>query len=249
MIGSIQDILYQLAELRRMLAASICYCTVIVVEEEKGRIKVKVDEVETSSIPVLTRKAGESKSSFLPEVGEQGLLLSLGGELNQGVYLGSIATVAQSVGNKSDTHVYKDGSTISYDPDAKKLLVNIKGGVVDILNIGGSLTINADDTTIKGKNISVEAPKVTLKGSEELDIKSGVKVNVAAPKMGFKGSVTIEGPLNAGAISAASIGGAGGELEVDGDLKVNGVSVKDHTHIYEKPTDTDGPGKTGKAQS
>lgn len=249
MLESIQDILFQIAELRRVLAASICYCKVIAVDEDKGRIKVKVDEVETSLIPVLTRKAGASKSSFLPDVGEQGLLLSLGGELNQGVYLGSIATVAQSVGSKSDTHIYKDGSRISFDPDTKELLVDIKGGLVGIKNIGGPLNINAKDIKLTGENISVEAEKVSVTGSKEIKISSTTNLNVEAPKIDFKGSVNIAGSLNAGAISAASIGGSGGELEVAGDLKVNGVSVKDHTHTYVKPKDPDAPTQTGKAQN
>lgn len=254
MIGSIQEILFQIAELRRMLAASICHCQVIEVSEKKGRIKVQVDELKTSFIPVLTKKAGASISSFLPEVGEQGLLLSLGGQINQGVYLGSIARLDQSLETSADVHTYKDGSSISYDPDTKKLLVDIKGGVVDILNLGGQLTINAENVNVKGKSINVEALKAVINSSQELNITSTTNISLKAPNIDLNAPVNVKGPLNAGSISAASLGGAAGEgeeskdLKVKGDLILDGLSLKKHTHKYIAPEHPAKPENTGKAE-
>lgn len=158
-----QEIYYRLAELSRVQNSSILLAIVKSVDYENGRITVIVDELESGPIPVITRKSG---SSFLPDEGEQGLVLCVDGNINNGVWVGTIPTVKESLHSKHDAIEYPDGTKIFYDRENHRLDVFVKNGEVNLVNEGGNVTIKAE-------NVSIEASELNVRG--DLKVKGDIE--------------------------------------------------------------------------
>jgi phage baseplate assembly protein V len=131
-----------------------------------GRVIVKIGDIITGWLPWLTRRAGNDKDWWAPEVGEQVMVLSPMGDLVQGVVLPAINYEGAHAPADAATVkkvVFGDGGVFEYDRETGKLTINIPGEM-DITaskvgvhcdvevdgDIGASGNINADGNIIDG---------------------------------------------------------------------------------------------------
>lgn len=131
---------YALNELDRRIANLIRIGTVSEVDASKALARIELaDEVLTDWLACSARRAGDDKTWDLPDVGEQVIVFSPGGELDQGIVLGSLFsdTKAQNGDNAKDRRVtFKDGSIVEFDRNASKLNVTLSDAAVFTLKIG-----------------------------------------------------------------------------------------------------------------
>lgn len=111
------------------------------------RVKVTSGNITTRWLPWAGGRAGAGKRRWdPPEVGEQVVLLSAGGDMRQalvipGIYQSSYA--APSDNPDLDLTAYSDGTTISYDRSAHELVADLSGAKITAnrqkieLEIGG----------------------------------------------------------------------------------------------------------------
>ncbi|MCF6777603.1 phage baseplate assembly protein V [Thiotrichales bacterium 19X7-9] len=217
------DVVQHLVDMQRRLNNLIRIGTVIGTNET--RLRIKLGDNITGWLPWLTQRTGDCQTWWKPSIGEQVLVLSSSGELNNGVVLPAIYMQNQPTLNSNEQKtVYKDGTTVSYDYEKSKLTVDCVGDV-DVI---GAKTL-----------------KVTFDGN--IDIKTPLQVKVDAPNTICTGNLFIQGSLTymQGMNGFNQDGGATamiqGKVLVSDDVVANGISQIGHTHIG------DGGGRTSKA--
>ena len=158
---------FDLVEIARRLENIIRNGTIAEVDYQSARVRVKYDEDESGNdiltdwLPWLTTRAGNDRTWWAPELGEQVLILSPSGNLALGTVLPAINQTAhpapESDPNKHRT-VYEDGSFVEYDRNAHKLTVTVNGGDA-VLNTTGNLdaAVGGDALVNAGGNAEVDA--------------------------------------------------------------------------------------------
>ena len=86
----LQGIYKSLNELERRLSNLINIGVVSEVDYDKCTARVKIGEIETAHLDFATIKAGKAKIWNPPEIGEQVLVLSPCGDLNNGIIWGAL---------------------------------------------------------------------------------------------------------------------------------------------------------------
>lgn len=141
---------FETTELNRRTSNVVKFGAIEEVDYANAKVKVRMGDLLTAWIP-WTSKSSNNASWLAPEIGEQVVVASPSGELNQGVVLGSIPQdLHPPAGNSVDKHtmVYGDGTVIEYDRAAHHLKAVLSGGgTVEIVASGGVL-ITADNVTI-----------------------------------------------------------------------------------------------------
>lgn len=164
MLFMTENNLLEIAELQRRLFTMIQIGKVTAVNHADATVRVNIDGVLTTDLPWLSQKAGNNFTWWSPEENEQVLVLSIGGELTNGVVLPAIYQSGQLTADNTETKhhtTYSDGTSISYDTATHELLVNINGGNVTINTTGniqataeGDAVVNASgDVRVDGENI------------------------------------------------------------------------------------------------
>lgn len=77
----------QILEIKRLLRNMVRIGTVAAINLEEGTCRVKTGDNTTNWLHWLSARAGRTRSWNAPSVGEQVLIMSLGGELNSGFVL------------------------------------------------------------------------------------------------------------------------------------------------------------------
>lgn len=156
-------------DLQRRLANLIRVATISELDDSAARARVKCGAAPNSAwLPILTTRAGPDRSYWLPEPGEQVLVLSPSGDMTQGMILPALYQDAHappaSTRNKHRTE-YKDGTSIEYDRSAHKLTIDCAGDI-DVTasgnvtaTIGGQLTANVTG------NSEITSPLITANGN------------------------------------------------------------------------------------
>ena len=149
---SIADAFRKIADLYRLVNNLIRIGTIVEVDHQKARARVKTGGNTTGWQKWVTLRAGTTTEWNPPTVGEQVVLLSPGGDLAQAVILvGLFTSNAPSQSPDEHKRVYPDGGMFIYDHNKKELLVDIPSKVNIIvakdatMNIGGNAT-----TTVVG---------------------------------------------------------------------------------------------------
>ena len=239
------DFYFEFAEMKRQLANMLQVVKVAAVDIENGRVTVSIGgEAESDYLPVLSpRSSSTTKSSWLPQTGEQVLVLALGGDVNFGFVVGSVPMVANSTKKASDYREYSDGTTIEYDPKTNKLLIDASKSKAAVL-------IKAKNVSVESEKINFEADKVKVKGEFTCDGQAAFTENVSVAKnvavvQSVSSANVATGGLSAPPNEELTIGEIKGDIVATGDIKAGDVSLKNHTHEY-IPGDN-GPTQTGEA--
>lgn len=138
---------FDVTELDRRLSNLIRIGTVDQADYAAAEVRVKAGDILTGWLPWMTRRAGGDVSWHAPEVGEQVLILSPSGELNQGVVLAGLFQSAhpQPVDTPEKQHtLYKDGAVIEYDRAAHHLKAVLPAGATVELIADGGIAITGD---------------------------------------------------------------------------------------------------------
>lgn len=120
----------KLTEIMRLITNLIRTGTVSDVDTVNWLCRVKTGDLETNWINWLTFRAGNTRTWWQPSIGEQVVLLSLGGNLETAFALPAIYSDAfppPDYSENGSTTVFNDGGWFQYEPDTGQLLIkNIK---------------------------------------------------------------------------------------------------------------------------
>lgn len=201
----------------------------VICEIKDSKARVKIEEGLTTDFLHVKQFANSFVKKWTPlKIGEQVAVLPVRDDINSGFILRGFYCVdyaAPQTDEYTETSVYEDGTTISYNTKQKLLHVNlakdatiIMGGNANI-NIGGDAVINisknADITTnnakVKASALTVDSPTSIFSGavianSVTVGGAGGTKLSSLAGGLSFDKSVTFEQNAN-----------------VNGDLKVSGT--------------------------
>jgi phage baseplate assembly protein V len=134
------------------LGALVRVGTVASVDLAAGRCTVDVGDVVTAPVRWLATRAGATRAWSPVSVGEQGLLLSPGGDIAGAVFLPGIFSSASPPPGDSLAELveYQDGARIGYDPQTHALTAILPAGATARLEADGGVSIKGD-ITLTGK--------------------------------------------------------------------------------------------------
>lgn len=149
----------RLNELYRLISNLIRTGTITEVDADKWLCRVKTGDLETNWLNWLTLRAGKSRTWWKPSVGEQVLILAVGGELTTAFVLPGIYSDACPPPSSSEDAMvtaFPDGGLIEYEPETGRYLVKAGASIVfdapeSIAIKTALLDIKADQTVIKGE--------------------------------------------------------------------------------------------------
>ncbi|HDT2543289.1 TPA: phage baseplate assembly protein V [Klebsiella aerogenes] len=193
-----------LQDILRLLRNLIRSGVIVETDLDAGRCRVQTGGITTDWLQWLTARAGRSRTWWAPSVGEQVLILAIGGELDTAFVLPAIFSddfPAPSASADAFHIAFPDGAVIEYEPDTGALLVS---------------GINTADVTAK-ESITATVPVVL--------IKADTRVTLDTPE------VVCTNKLITGTLEVQKGGTMKGNIEhSDGKLTSNGVQVDDHGH-------------------
>jgi phage baseplate assembly protein V len=151
----------QLTEIMRLITNLIRTGTVSEVDPVNWLCRVKTGDLETNWINWLTCRAGNTRTWWQPSIGEQVVLLSLGGNLETAFALPAIYSDAfppPDYSENGSTNVFKDGGWFQYEPDTGQLLIkNIKSVRIEAADgiqlITDQLGVDASRTLINSQTV------------------------------------------------------------------------------------------------
>jgi phage baseplate assembly protein V len=132
------------------------------VDHDAGLCRVQTGGMQTTWLNWLTSRAGRSRVWWAPSVGEQVLLLAIGGELDTAFVLPSIFSddhPAPSASPDAFHIAFPDGAIIEYDPNSGALTVS--GIKTADVTASDSLTATVPVVLVKASTrITLDTPEV-----------------------------------------------------------------------------------------
>jgi phage baseplate assembly protein V len=196
--------LNSLQEIARAIRNLIRTGIVTDVNLDEGLCRVQTGGMQTTWLNWLTCRAGRSRVWWAPSVGEQVLLLAIGGELDTAFVLPGIFSDDHPAPSASPDalHVsFPDGAVIEYEPESGALTVS---------------GIKTADVTAS-ESITATVPVVQVKASS--------RITLDTPE------VVCTNKLITGTLEVQKGGKMTGNIEhTGGKLTSNGVQVDDHAH-------------------
>ncbi|MCL6379825.1 phage baseplate assembly protein V [Pectobacterium brasiliense] len=151
-----------LTEILRLLRNLIRVGVVTHVNTADALCRVQTGGMTTGWLNWLTRRAGRSRDWWAPSIGEQVLILSIGGELDTAFVLPGIYSDTNPAPSASADayHVsFPDGAIIEYEPDTGALTVN--GIKTADITASESITATAPLVTVRASTrITLDTPEV-----------------------------------------------------------------------------------------
>ncbi|BBW22086.1 phage baseplate assembly protein V [Enterobacter kobei] len=196
--------LNSLQEIARAIRNLIRTGIVTDVDHGEGLCRVQTGGMETTWLNWLTCRAGRSRVWWAPSIGEQVLLLAVGGELDTAFVLPGIFSDDHPAPSASPDafHVsFPDGAVIEYEPQNSALTV---------------LGIKTADVTASD-SITATVPLILVKAS--------TRITLDTPE------VVCTNKLTTGTLEVKNGGKMSGNIEhTGGTPKSNGVQVDNHAH-------------------
>lgn len=154
--------LANLQELARALRNMIRTGVIVETDLEAGRCRVQTGGIQTDWLQWLTQRAGRSRTWWAPSVGEQVIILAVGGELDTAFVLPAIFSddhPAPSASADALHIAFPDGAVVEYEPDTGALTASgIKTAAV---TASESLTATAPLVLVKADTrIMLDSPEV-----------------------------------------------------------------------------------------
>jgi len=196
-LTSIQDIA---RAIRNLIRTGV----VTAVDLDEGLCRVQTGGIQTTWLNWLTSRAGRSRTWWAPSVGEQVLILAVGGELDTAFVLPAIFSddhPAPSASADAFHIAFPDGAVIEYEPET------------------GALSVTGITTAevTASKSITATVPVVM--------IKADTRVTLDSPE------VVCTNKLITGTLEVRKGGKMSGDIEhAGGKFTSNGVQVDDHDH-------------------
>lgn len=191
-------------ELARAIRNLIRSGVVTEVDIVQGLCRVQSGGIQTTWLNWLTTRAGRSRTWWAPSVGEQVLLLAIGGELDTAFVLPGIYSddnPAPSASSDAWLVEFPDGAVMSYEPETGALTVT---------------GIKTADVTASD-SVAVSVPVVL--------IKADTRVTLDTPE------VVCTNKLTTGMLEVKQGGKMSGNIEHSGGaFTSNGVQVDKHGH-------------------
>lgn len=170
----------------------------------EGLCRVQTGGMQTTWLNWLTCRAGRSRVWWAPSVGEQVLLLAIGGELDTAFVLPGIFSDDNPAPSASPDafHVaFPDGAVIEYEPD------------------NGALTVSGIKTADVTASDSITATVPVML------VKASTRITLDTPE------VVCTNKLITGSLEVQKGGTMTGDIEhTGGKLTSNGVQVDNHAH-------------------
>ncbi|MEI7073302.1 phage baseplate assembly protein V [Pectobacterium versatile] len=167
-----------LTEIQRLLRNMIRVGVVTHVNTADVLCRVQTGDMTTGWLNWLTRRAGRSRDWWAPSIGEQVLILSIGGELDTAFVLPGIYSDDNPAPSASADayHVsFPDGAVIEYEPATGALTVS--GIKTATLTASESLTATVPLVTVKASTrITLDTPEVVCTNkliTGTLEVKQG----------------------------------------------------------------------------
>ncbi|HGT5786554.1 phage baseplate assembly protein V [Escherichia coli] len=116
-----------LQELARALRNMIRTGVIVETDLDAGRCRVQTGGIQTDWLQWLTQRAGRSRTWWAPSVGEQVIILAVGGELDTAFVLPAIFSddyPAPSASADALHIAFPDGAVIEYEPETSALTVS-----------------------------------------------------------------------------------------------------------------------------
>lgn len=160
------------AEHERLLANLVMLGKVKELDEAGARVRVEADGLVTDWLPWTAHRAGPGVREWsMPEIGEQVVVVSPGGDPAQGVVIGSVyQDDFDAPANLKTTHrvEYADGTFTQYDREAKELRTEVNSAGKIVLKIGES-QIEMIDSKItlssNGSTLEMDSAGIRLNGA------------------------------------------------------------------------------------
>lgn len=191
-------------ELARVLRNMIRTGVIVETDLNAGRCRVQTGGIYTDWLQWLTHRAGRSRTWWAPSVGEQVLILAIGGELDTAFVLPAIFSDDHAAPSASADawHVsFPDGAVMEYEPETSALTVS---------------GIKTADVTAS-VSITATVPVVMVKAS--------TRVTLDSPE------VVCTNKLITATLEVQNGGKMSGNIEHSGGaFKSNGVQLDDHDH-------------------
>ncbi|MBW9352879.1 phage baseplate assembly protein V [Citrobacter sp. EC_71] len=196
--------LNRLSNIERILRNLIRTGVIVEVDLNDGRCSVQTGGIVTDWLQWLTTRAGRSRVWWAPSVGEQVLLLAVGGELDTAFVLPGIFSddhPAPSASADAFHITFPDGAVIEYEPETGALTVS---------------GIKTADVTASD-SITATVPLVTVKAE--------TRITLDTPE------VVCTNKLTTATLEVTKGGKMSGDIKhTGGKLSSNGVVVDDHGH-------------------
>lgn len=149
------------ADIYRLIRNLIRIGVVTAVDAKKG-CRVQIGDLETDWLNWLTVRAGQTRTMNAPSIGEQVLILAIGGELTTAFVLPAIFSNEHAEPSESltaDHRTYSDGAVIEYEPATGAL----KATGIKTANIEARERITATTSVVvvnASQQIHLKTPKV-----------------------------------------------------------------------------------------
>ncbi|HDH1294674.1 baseplate assembly protein V [Klebsiella quasipneumoniae] len=154
--------LNNIQELARAIRNLIRSGVVTEVDTSQGLCRVQSGGIQTTWLNWLTTRAGRSRTWWAPSMGEQVLLLAIGGELDTAFVLPGIFSDDNPAPSASADawHVaFPDGAVIEYEPETSALTVS--GIKTANVTASGSITVTVPVVLVKAETrITLDTPEV-----------------------------------------------------------------------------------------
>jgi phage baseplate assembly protein V len=138
-----------ITELFRKLANIVRVGTISDVDYEKQLVRVQIGELKTGWLRFLTLRAGSVRIWSPPSLDEQVVVISIGGELKQGLVIPALFQNAfPAPSNSADVHciAFKDDAVIEYNTATHALSITLPAAGSLTLTAPGGVTINGNIT-------------------------------------------------------------------------------------------------------
>lgn len=169
-------------ELARAIRNLIRSGVVTEVDTVQGLCRVQSGGIQTTWLNWLTTRAGRSRTWWAPSVGEQVLLLAIGGELDTAFVLPGIFSDDNSAPSASADAwhvVFPDGAVIEYEPETGALTVS--GIKTADVTASESITATVPLVLVKAStSITLDTPEVICTNkltTATLEVQKGGKMS------------------------------------------------------------------------
>jgi phage baseplate assembly protein V len=194
----------QNAELLRRLRNLIRVGTITQVDTARGLCRVETGKLETDWLNWLTARAGRARTWWAPSVGEQVILLAVGGDLTTAFVLPAVFSddhPAPSVSSDAVHIAFPDGAMMEYEPQTSALTVT---GIK-------TATVNAS------VSVHITAPEITCTASSQITLDTP--------------TVICTNHLITGSVEVQKGGTMHGNItHTGGQLSSNGIVLDSHRH-------------------